>query len=146
MKRSPRRTSATRTTRCILIDDTPLGYTPPLGPAVRLSLHYNHRSKWVGSTQPFGNVGPGWRLDWLSYVMDNNTTAVPPYAWTEVVLRGVGTEVSNSYSGFTHWKTHAELVQVDDDPPQYERRLPDDTIEIYTFPDRAATLPNRKIF
>src|SRR5262245_28028944 len=38
------------------------------------------------------------------------------------------------------------LVQVAYDPPRNERRLPDGSVEVFTAPDRAASMPNRKIF
>ena len=43
----------------------------------------------------------------------------------------------------------ATLVQVTNDPPRYERPLPDGTVEVFTLPDRAglalqpAHLPDR---
>ena len=33
------------------------------------------------------------------------------------------------------------LVQVSHDPPRYERRLRDGSVEVFTLPDRAASLP-----
>jgi len=133
-------------TTSVLLTDTPLTYTPPVGPAMDFTLRYNQRSTRVDNTPTYGNVGPKWTLDWYSYVSDNNNIIVAPYSYVTVVLRGEGSESYNSYSGFTHWKTRASLVKVSDDPVRWERRLPDGTVEVYASPDRAASLPNRKTF
>jgi YD repeat-containing protein len=42
--------------------------------------------------------------------------------------------------------TGAQIVQVSHDPPHYERRLVDGTVEVYELADRAASLPARRIF
>ncbi|MGC4082340.1 MAG: hypothetical protein QM736_09605 [Vicinamibacterales bacterium] len=133
-------------TASVMVNDTPLEYTPPRGPAVSFHLRYNQRRSTYASSSDFGNTGANWRHDWLAYVTDNNTTTVMPYTWTSVTLRGEGSEDYNSYSGSVNWRTRAELVQVATNPPRYERTLPDGTVEVYAFPDRAATLPNRKTF
>jgi RHS repeat-associated protein len=130
----------------IVVTDTPLTYTPPRGPAMPFTLRYNHRSSRLDPVAASSHVGPLWSFDWLSYVQDNNTMLAPPWAWTHVVLRGEGIERYTGYVGGTHWRSRATLVQVAHNPPRYERRLPDGTVEVFTFPDRAASLPNRKIF
>ena len=79
--------------------------------------------------------------------MDNNSSIAAPFTWTDVVLGSGGFEQYNGYTGgVTHWKSRATLVQVSHDPPHYERRLPDGSVEVFTYPDRAASLPNRRIF
>ena len=129
----------------IVVIDTPLTYTPPRGPAMSWTLRYNHRSTRLDAVPTSSSVGPLWSFDWLSYVTDNNTMLVAPFAWTDVVLRSEGIEKYTSFGGSTHFKSRATLVQVANDPPRYERRLPDGTVEVFTFPDRVASLPNRKI-
>lgn len=130
----------------VMIYDRPLEYQPPRGPGVSFKLTFNHRSGRQGTSQAYGSIGSQWSHAWLSYVQDNNSTVLPPYAWTSVLLRGESVESFNSFSGFTHWKSRATLVKVANDPPRYERRLPDGGMEVFAFPDRAASLPNRKVF
>jgi RHS repeat-associated protein len=130
----------------IVVTDTPLTYTPPRGPVMSWTLRYNHRSTRLSSVPTSSHVGPLWSFDWLSYVWDNNTMIVAPFAWTEVILRGEGKEMFTTYDSSMYWRSRATLVKVANDPPRYERRLPDGTVEVFTFPDRAASLPNRKIF
>jgi RHS repeat-associated protein len=130
----------------VVVTDTPLTYSPPRGPAILWTLRYNHRSTRLGAVPTSSNVGPLWSFDWLSYVQDNNTMIVAPFTWKDVILRGESIEKYTTFGGSTHWRSRATIAQVANDPPRYERQLPDGTIEVFTFPDRAASLPNRKIF
>ena len=129
----------------LVIEDKPLGYSPPLGPAMSLHLMYNHRNYKTPNTFGYGNVGPLWTFNSLSYVTDNISSPTPPYDSQTVYLRGHGAEV---YSSFDVYSTisGAELVQVSNDPPRYERRMRDGSVEVFTLPDRAASLASRRIF
>lgn len=133
-------------TASVNLDDTPLSYSPPVGPSVSFHLRYNQRTIRLAQVPTYSNVGPLWSHDWLSWVEDNNTSAAAPYSWENVTVRGFGTEQYNSYDGPTYWRTRATLTKVTQDPPRYERALPDGTVEVYTFPDRAASLPQRRVF
>lgn len=53
--------------------DEPLGYQPPVGPAVRFSVHYNHREAAQPASFSYSNLGPKWTFDWLSYIQDDPT-------------------------------------------------------------------------
>jgi YD repeat-containing protein len=119
----------------VLIDDVPLGYTPPVGPAINFHLSYDHRETRNPQTIDYGSVGPMWSHNWLSYVTEGAL-------W--VRLRGHGME---SYLGLPfQLMSGATLVQVSNDPPRYERRLRDGTVEVFTLGDRPASQPGRRIF
>jgi RHS repeat-associated protein len=57
------------------LNDTPVGYAPPVGPPAYIRLSYNQRE----AVEPYGppsnpvsfNVGPQWTLNVLSYVLDD---------------------------------------------------------------------------
>ena len=129
----------------LVIDDVPVSYDPPVGPQIHLRLSYNHRSYKVPSTFGYGNVGPLWTFNALSYIIDNGWMTLPPYDATVAYLRGHGreyytpAETVNPLSGAT-------LVQISHNPANYERRLPDGTVEVYDLADRAASLAERRIF
>ena len=129
----------------LLITDQPVGYAPPVGPDVTFRLTYNQRTGKIPQTFGYGHVGSLWTHNWLSYVTDNQFGVVPPYETWTVYLRGNGYE---QYSSFDPQDpiSRATLVQVTADPIRYERRLPDGTVEVFTVPDRAATLPSRRVF
>ena len=129
----------------LVIEDAPLGYAPPVGPDMSFRLAYNHRDYKTPNTFGYGNVGPLWTFNNLSYVIDNATMVLPPYTIKGVYLRGHGFERYTSYDP-VHNITGAELVEVSHDPPRYERRLRDGSVEVFTQPDRAASLPERRIF
>ena len=129
----------------LVIEDAPLGYAPPVGPDMSFRLAYNHRDYKTPNTFSYGNVGPLWTFNSLSYVIDNSTMVLPPYTINGVYLRGHGFERYTSYDP-VHNITGAELVEVSHDPPRYERRLRDGSVEVFTQPDRAASLPERRIF
>ena len=82
----------------------------------------------------------------MSWVTDNVTSAAAQYFWSEVVVRGETKEQYNTWDGSRNWQNRAELVKVAHDPPRYERRLPNCTVEVFTFPDSGPATPYRRIF
>jgi RHS repeat-associated protein len=46
--------------------DTPLGYTPPVGPAIYFNVHYNEQASDQPAVFAFGNLGPQWTCDWIA--------------------------------------------------------------------------------
>ena len=110
-----------------------------------MRLSYNHRNYKTPSTFGYGHVGPLWTFNTLSYVIDNNSMALPPYSTTAVYMRGHGYELYSPFND-TNPISSAELEQVSHDPPHYERRLPNGAVEVFTLADRAASLSGRRIF
>lgn len=70
------------------LHDTPVGYTPPVGPAVRFKLYYSHRDAQQPTTFSYTNFGPKWTFTWLSYITDSVNSS----ASALVYLRGGGNE------------------------------------------------------
>ena len=122
----------------LLIDDVPLGYTPPIGPPINVHLSYDHREERHPQTIDYGSVGPMWSHNWLSYVTEGPLT---------VMLRGQGQEFHLGMN--FQVLSGATLVQVTNDPPRYERRLRDGTVEVFDAgrsagqPVRPPHLPDR---
>ena len=114
----------------VLIDDVPVGYTPPVGPGITFQLSYDHREQRHPQTIDYGSVGSMWSHNWLSYVTEGALT---------VMLRGQGMEYHAGMS--FQVMTGATLVQVTNDPPRYERRLRDGTVEVFTLGDRPRRNP-----
>jgi RHS repeat-associated protein len=52
------------------LQDTPVGYKPPVGPAIRFALVYSHRDTQQPTTFSYTNFGPKWTFNWLSYITD----------------------------------------------------------------------------
>ncbi|MBY0492842.1 MAG: hypothetical protein K2Y23_01385 [Cyanobacteria bacterium] len=129
----------------LIIEDNPVGYSPAMGPDVSFRLVYNHLNYKTPNTFGYGNVGPLWTFNTLSYVVDNNFSPTPPYDSQWVYLQGHGRELYSSFDT-VNVISGAALVQIDDDPPHYERRLRDGSVQVFTVPDRAPTLAGRRIF
>lgn len=123
----------------LVIQDTPVTYSVPRGPAPVLSVSYASRDREDPAIFTFSNMGQKWRFDWRAYIQEH-----PLSCWSylcedpefRVVLRGGGHE---SYeppnSSWTtlgpHWRSRAVIVRTSSSPLQYERRLPDGSKEVY---------------
>jgi hypothetical protein len=53
------------------IKDTPVGYSPPVGPPVKFTVRYNQREARQPANFTYANFGPKWTCDWISYITDN---------------------------------------------------------------------------
>jgi len=127
------------------ISDTPLGYSPPRGPAVSFSLTYNQREAFQPQVFSYGNVGPKWNHGWQSYIEDDPVTPSQP---VNLYLRGGGQETFTGYNATTqayarHEEDRSQVVRVSTSPVRYERRLIDGSVEEYGQPDGASTFPRR---
>jgi RHS repeat-associated protein len=125
--------------------DTPVGYTPPLGPAVQFRVTYNQRDANQPSIFSYSNLGPKWTFDWLSYVTDDPAN---PAAAARLYARGGGVEPYTGFNSSTQSyalqpDSHTLLVRTSS--TSYERRFIDGSKEIYDVPDGASAFP-RKVF
>jgi RHS repeat-associated protein len=90
------------------VNDEPLGYTPPVGPPVRLVVRYNERDSFQPSVLTYGNFGAQWTCDWMAFVTDNPTNQL-----ADVTIYGPGGGVS-TFTGFdSNTQTYA--------PEQFEQ-------------------------
>jgi RHS repeat-associated protein len=127
------------------IVDTPVGYSPPVGPAVHFTVRYNDREAFQPAIFSYGNLGPGWTCDWTSYITDNpsNTLANVNY-----YARGGGTR---AFTGFdTNTQSYA-FQQYDQTrltrtgPGSYEMMWPDGSKLLFSQSDGSVGTV-RKIF
>ncbi|MFC5582168.1 RHS repeat-associated core domain-containing protein [Rhodanobacter terrae] len=131
----------------LTLTDTPLSYTPPKGPAMDFTLRYNQLDIDQPATFTYGNLGPKWTDNWLSYVQDD------PSAPGSRVLVYLPDGPGRLYSGFNggngtfapEVETGAQLVGVSSSPVVYERRFPDGSKDVYAASDNSAYYP-RHIF
>jgi RHS repeat-associated protein len=125
--------------------DTPLFYTPAIGPAVQFGLVYNQRESHQPQTFTYSNLGAKWTTDWLSYVKDDPTN---PSAAVAVFRRGGGEEPYSGYDSGTgrfamNVRAHVVLARTSTSPVRYERQLPDGSKEVFAQADGAASYPRR---
>lgn len=127
------------------ITDEPVGYSPPIGPAVRFLATYNQREVYQPQAFQYMNLGPKWTFDWLSYIEDD--PAIPPESQSvNLYVRGGGQETYENYDLGTntyapHRESRATIERVS--PTRYERFLPDGSVEV--FEASLGTAP-RKVF
>jgi RHS repeat-associated protein len=125
------------------IVDTPVGYTPPRGPAVNFTVTYNQREAKQPDTFTYSNLGNKWTFDWLAYIVDNPTNDV---ADAEYFLRGGGTDRYTGFSGSRYdyqQESRSELDRISS--TRYEQTFPDGSKEIYDLSDGSTSYP-RKTF
>jgi RHS repeat-associated protein len=127
------------------IVDTPVGYAPPRGPAIRFKLTYNQRESAQPANFTYSNLGYNWTFDWLSYITDDPTNSNDA---ATCYLKGGGYETYTNFSSGTssyapQIDSHALLVRISSN--SYERDLPDGSKEIFALPDGSVVNP-RKIF
>jgi RHS repeat-associated protein len=53
------------------LNDTPLGYKPPIGPWVRFTATYDQDEANQPATFSYANLGPQWTCNWISYITDD---------------------------------------------------------------------------
>ena len=127
------------------VEDTPLRYTPPRGPAINFTVTYNQRDTQQPQTFNYSNLGPKWTFNWFSYVTDDPNNAL---ANATVYVAGGGAE---KFSGFDSGsqsyqpepQSHAVLVRTA--PGAYEKRYPNGSKQVFTLSDGSSSFP-RKIF
>jgi RHS repeat-associated protein len=90
--------------------DTPVGYSPPVGPPVGFTVRYSHREAYQPGVFTYSNFGPKWTCDWISYITDNPQS---PSANVNHYVRGGGTRA------FTGFNTNSQSYGFQ----QYEQTL-----------------------
>ena len=128
------------------LTDTPVGYAPPKGPPVFVTLTYNQREASQPANFNFFNVSPKWTVNWLSYIQDDPNTAGAN------VSRYVAGGGSLNYSGYSSTtgtftpesKSTAVLTRLTYlGSVYYVRQLSDGTTELYSQTDGAISYPRR---
>jgi RHS repeat-associated protein len=128
----------------VRIQDSPVGYSPPVGPAVFFTVAYNDLDDSKPVSQPqFSNAGRIWSINWVAYV-DHVSGSLYDGIQVKVHLSGGGVEVS-SYSGTTgvfgpNDRSFATVVR--SGSYTYTRIFPDGSKEVYNSPDNVSA-PNR---
>jgi RHS repeat-associated protein len=126
------------------IEDRPLRYSPPYGPAIDFTVTYNQKETQQPATFAYSNLGPKWTFSWLAYVSDDPNTQLP---LTGLYRSGGGAEIFAFDSGsqtFTRdAQSHATLVKTG--AASYERRMPDGSKQVFGLSDGATSYP-RHVF
>jgi RHS repeat-associated protein len=127
------------------ISDNPVGYAPPVGPAVRFTVHYNQRDPSQPANFSYSNFGSKWTFDWLAYITDTPLTTN-----ADVQYYRMG-GFSRSFTGFNP-STQTFALQLYDttrltrtSPNSYEMLAVDGSKLVFSQPDGSAGT-SRKVF
>jgi RHS repeat-associated protein len=131
------------------IRDTPVGYTPPKGPPVKVTLTYSQREAFQPANFSYFNIGQKWSLNWLSFIQDDPSPGKVGTGVSRNVAGGGNITYSgyNSKSGeFTPETRDASVLsRATSGAISYRRSLADGGAEIYSTANGATTNP-RLIF
>lgn len=116
------------------VRDTPLGYTPPVGPAVRFTVRYNHRDYLqLVHTIP-GMFGAKWTHDWNGRIIDNPNN---PLADVKYGVAGGGVRT------FTGFNTNTQTFAAQQFDQTLLKRINTNTYEML-FPDGSKKIFGRR--
>lgn len=129
----------------VTLSDTPVGYIPPIGPAVKIQVTYNQREDSQPANFNFFNVSPKWTLNWLTYISDDPTSTGSNVSR---FLPGGGAYYYSGYGAGTgrfsqQTDDGSVLVFESQSPVRYKRFLANGFSEIYEKSDGATTYPRR---
>jgi RHS repeat-associated protein len=130
--------------------DTPLSYSPALGPDVEFVLSYQQHELFQPQTFAYANVGRMWSFEWQRFLQEDPgyciTVCIAAHVWLyEAGSRELYFDPNSDGTYDPNWQSRATVVRVSSSPVRYERRFPDGSIEVYAIPDGAAA-GERRIF
>ncbi len=127
------------------LSDDPVGYSPPVGPAVRFPVRYNQRDSFQPAVFSYSNLGPQWTFDWLSYITDNPSN---PMADVQYYRRGGFARFFTGFDPATQSYAYQQYDQtklVRTTASSYEMTLPDGSRLVFGQSDGSVGT-SRKIF
>jgi RHS repeat-associated protein len=117
------------------VEDTPVGYAPPIGPPVYIRASYDSVNGWPLYGLPYSNVAQEWRLNWLAYLTDD-----PMNPASDIRFAAIGggaltfTDFNPTNQVFQNLiRNRAQLVRTGTN--SYEVRYPDGSKQVFDQPD-----------
>lgn len=126
------------------ISDIPLTYSPPVGPKMDFRVNYNYLENNQPGSFAFTTLGKNWTLNWLSYLTldaSKNATVRVSGGGCEV-FTNTGTVGSPAYAN-PNLTSQSTLAIVGGN---YQRRLPDGTIELFNDTDGTGRIFMTQVF
>ena len=121
----------------LVLQDEPVGYNPPVGPAVKFDFNYFQRDAVQPTTFAYTNFGSKWTFSWVSYVTVSSNVQVSVY------LRGGGIEpytfssasATTAYPGPYSQSTLTRTLNSSGSPTGFTVTHPDGSFEEYNQPE-----------
>jgi RHS repeat-associated protein len=88
--------------------DTPVGYSPPVGPDASFTVRYSHREAYQPGMFTYSNFGPKWTCDWISYITDNPQNTLADVSF---YVRGGGTRTFAGFNTNSQTYSHQQYEQ-----------------------------------
>lgn len=134
----------------LLLSDSPVGYTPAVGPDVRVRFVYNQREAGHPAVFTFSNASPKWSMNFMSWVQDN--PGAPGQSVTHFVGGGGFISYSSPYT-YNHStgafspnrQGQATLVRIPAAGPlqSYELRESGGSKQVFAAADGSNSSPRR---
>ncbi len=130
----------------LTLRDTPVFYTPPVGPQPNFGVNYRQRDFNQPAIFDFSNFGPKWSGMMTAFVEDDPTT---PAADVKIYDHGDNVDYSDFDTVTQQYgpqiKSRDVLKRTSTTPIQYERKLPDGSRQVFAF-SNGSTTPGRRVF
>jgi RHS repeat-associated protein len=123
------------------LQDSPVGYAPPKGPPVPVTITYNQREANQPANFTFYNVSPKWTLNWLAYIQDDPTNIGNNVSR---IVGGGGAIPESSFAANAfapEEATGAVLSYTAGATASYTLTFPDGSANTYALPNGATTYP-----
>jgi RHS repeat-associated protein len=127
------------------LDDTPVGYRPPVGFPVFFTATYNQYEANQPATFSYANLGPKWTCNWISYITDNPTNSGQSVS---CYVPGGGTFTFsgfNTNNGAFAPETMTQGILTQASPSSYQMQFRNGSSWIFSLPDGSKGSA-RKIF
>ncbi|MGA3265516.1 MAG: RHS repeat-associated core domain-containing protein [Verrucomicrobiota bacterium] len=127
------------------IEDNPVGYTPPVGPAVRLVVNYNQLESDQPANFNYSNFGPQWTFNYLAYITDDPSS---PLADVDYYTDGGGTLPFSGFNATSQSfapQIQSQVILTRTSANSYQMLLPDGSKYIFNLPT-ATNGTSRNVF
>ena len=127
------------------ISDTPISYSPAVGPGVAFTVTFNARDSSQSSTPNYSNIGLKWTFNWLQFIVDNPTQ---PLANVKRQRAGGGLETYRTFdetTGYYALQSRSSIRLQKTGADSYILQHPDGSREVFGQPDGVLS-GTRRIF
>jgi YD repeat-containing protein len=125
--------------------DQPVGYTPPVGPAVTTTVRFNSLDGFQPVNSPYSNLGPQWSCDWISYITDTPSNNMADVSYFIGGGQRTFTYNTNTQAFVSQQYDQTLLTRTATDPISYTMTWPDGSQMVFNHSDGSVGT-SRKVF
>ncbi len=127
------------------LQDNPVGYAPPLGPAVRFIATYNQYESGQPANFYFSNLGQKWTFNWMAFITDDPDSV---YANATYFTDEGGSLLYDGFSTYSQSfapETKSQTILTRTSPNSYSLMFADGSQYIFALPT-ATNGTSRNVF